>query len=305
MKNKINLKKSISVFLSVLIPLQFELAALPQSVFASSTIQNFTVFSENKLTVNTENASFDGSVYTGEKIDYLGSNVCYITKALNAKKSNGNIKALINDEGSSKMPDYSGQLDQVTYKRTITSDAVIDGECTDISGNIYSEGKLWIDRASFSSEGYITASRDIQYDASENAADCNIFMTSENGNITIQGSDLSLKGTFYAPKGTIEINAKNLNIQGVIIARNIEFNGTSLTVTSLNDDDMDLVQFKPDITISDAGTGSGIYKENRKIVLDISESKLLSVSLSTILPALILIILESELTELIIDLPFD
>ena len=136
-----------------------------------------------------------------------------------------------------------------------------------LENSISVDGALTLDRTTFKNNGYIMAENNIQYDAKNSSDDYSLFLYSKNGNITVQGTNLTLNGVIYAPNGKVEINAKSVVINGLIIADNLQFNGTNITVNPLKD--KTLLNYKPDIEIK----STGIHKENRKLTLDISESK--------------------------------
>ncbi len=276
--NKIKLlKRGISLILSLVLPLQIEIAAVPQSVFAMSVVNSYAVYSQKDVLINAQNAAINGNVYNGEIFNNLGDNICYVNSSLNSGKIKGKVKSLTTDDGRTEMPDYVEELKNIEYQTVYSENkAVLYQPEYNISGSIYAENDLWIDRTVFSSKGYINAAGNIQYDAVTNNDDCSVFLYSQKGNVTVQGSHLSLKGVIYAPNGTVEINAKNLDFDGSIIAENIEINGTDINISSLDEYDIDLITFKHDIYITEDERAAGIYKENRKIVLDIPDNTAIS-----------------------------
>ncbi|MBP5433123.1 RHS repeat-associated core domain-containing protein [Ruminococcus sp.] len=268
--NKKFFRKSLSAVLSAIMTAEFGLFNMPENVFAIDDVHSYAVYSDSDIIVNTKTGVFNGNVYSGDKFSYLGNSVCYVNKTLNSDGVSDNVRALSKLDMKASKPDYTELLKtRVSYEDKRSGDTVLKGGQVSIDGSMSVAGKLRIDRTVFSGKGYITADGDIKYDAVQNPEGTEMFLASNNGDITIQGSDLTMNGAIYAPNGKVEINAKHFTFNGVIIAGQIELNGTDITVNEVSDDDNVLLQFGPEIVIKG---GSETYKENRKITLDISES---------------------------------
>ena len=54
------------------------------------------------------------------------------------------------------------------------------------------------------------------------------YVSSENGNITINVTDCNLNGILYAPNGSVTINANTINFTGIIIAKDITINSNTV-----------------------------------------------------------------------------
>ena len=271
MLNKKFFKKSLAVSIASLLTAEYFAFSLPENVFAENQINaDYILYSVDNTVINTENAVVNGNVYSGDSFSFLGSDNCYVNDMLNASKSSGNVNSNNKTEGKSELPDYTYKLSSgVSYGQNVEDGFVLNGGSFDISDSLSSDGSLVIDRTSFTGKGYIKAEKDIQYDAVQNAEDCELFLYSKNGNITIQGTNLTINGIIYAPEGKIEINAKHLTVNGAIIGKNVELNGTDLTLNPVSDTESPIVSFSPEIKIKDF---SKSYRQNRKITLDISES---------------------------------
>jgi len=152
------------------------------------------------------------------------------------------------------------------YGTEYNEETVLTEEKLNLENSISVNGDLTLDRTTFENKGYIMADKNIQYDAVNVEDDYSLFLYSRNGNITIEGTTLNLNGIIFAPKGKIEINAKNVVLNGMIIADSVELNGTNVTLNPLSDNK--LLDYKPDIEIMSEGQ----HKENRKLTLDISQS---------------------------------
>ena len=80
-----------------------------------------------------------------------------------------------------------------------------------------------------------------------------MFIASENGDITLNGSDITLNSVLYAPKGCVTINANTVNLNGRIIANKVCINGTVINIKA-GSHDLDVLDFlfKPEIAIISA-----------------------------------------------------
>ncbi|MBP5433034.1 polymorphic toxin-type HINT domain-containing protein [Ruminococcus sp.] len=270
MKNKKLFNKIIASALSVVMGIQYTTSVLPQSVYAAYIDEDYVLYSSDDTVINTENAVINGSVYTGDKFDYRGSSVCYVNELLNANEKSGSVTPVKSEYSRSDMPDYSYKLSKgVSYDVVYDGDETLLNASHDLSSSIFAKGALRISNTVFSGKGYIKADGDVIYDAVQNADGCEIFICSENGNVVIQGTDLTIDGIIYAPNGKVEINAKHLKINGAVIAKNTEINGTDVEIGKMADPYSPLLEKGPELRISGSGD---TYRENRKITLDISES---------------------------------
>ena len=269
MKNNIFKRITASV-LTAAITFQFGTSAFPERVQAADIDADYVLYSVDDTVINSASAVINGNVYTGDKFDYRGPSVCYLNEMLNAHDRSGNIKSLSTADARSARPDYSYKLSNgVTYDIVYDGNQTLSNGSHDLSSSIYTKGDLKISSTVFSGVGYIKADGDIMYDAVQNDADSEMFLGTENGDIVIQGTDLTLNGIIYAPNGKVEINAKHLKLNGAIIAKNTEINGTDIEIGKMTDAYSVLLEKGPEVHIK--GT-EGTHRENRLITLDISES---------------------------------
>ena len=262
--------RSLSVLLSAVMTAEYGIFNMPNDVFAIDTATNYTIYSDNDIIVNTEKGVFNGNIYSGDNFDYLGSDICYVNKMLNADRISEKVQALSRSDSRAAKPDFTKELSsKVNYRDKRSEDTSLKGGTYDLNGSIKVDGSLSINRTVFSGKGHITAKGDIKYSAVQNEEGTEMFIASTDGNITVMGSDLVMTGVIYAPEGKVEINAKNFTFNGTIIAGSIELNGTNLTVNELTEEENTLIRFIPEIDINGI---NDTYKENRKITLDIAGS---------------------------------
>lgn len=264
------LRKTIAVLLSVVLIYQTNI-----SVFAASTVNEQASASDyliyttgNKdLLINEKSATVNGSIYSESGVIFTGNDSC-IVNTVNAKQTISQNIICENNSQTVTIPDYTQLLEnEVMYSVEYNENSCIAEQKLDLENSINVSGDLILDRTTFENSGYIMADKNIQYDAKNSDDDYSLFLYSKSGNITVEGTTLNLNGVIYAPQGKVEINAKNVVINGLIIADSVELNGTNITFNPLSDNT--LLDYKPDIEIKSEGQ----HKEKRKLTLDISQNK--------------------------------
>ena len=269
------MKRKLKALLSSVLSISLisQIIAIPVSAAIGNeniSFENNYVIFANDIRINDFKADIESSVYAADSFEFTGTRDCTISDTLNSAEIKGNrISADKTINVDEIMPDYSMPLDEEVYYKTIyDSDTFISGTEYDLNSSMFVDGTLFLDQVILKNKGYIKASDSIKFNALNNVNnDWSVFMYSENGNITVQGSALVINGILYAPNGKVELNAKKLTINGMIIADKVEFNGSELYINQINKNDYP--SFKPDIDIKI----SGEQKENRKISLDISGSE--------------------------------
>ena len=268
MSNKKMLNKILSSALTVVFTAQYA-AAFPYQANAAYDGTEYVIYSSDDTVINTKSAVIDGNVYTGNTFSYSGDSVCNVNELLNAHKLSGEIKAQSNADLKSEIPDISEIIkSDITFENVNDGDYTINGGKLDISQGMLTKGRLKIKNAVFSGTGCVKAEGSISYDAVQNADDCKLLLCSEKGDITIQGTDLTINGVIYAPNGKVEINAKHLTLNGAIIAKSTELNGTDVRINKV-DDFFGLFEKEHSLDIKGIDEK---HRENRKITLDITDA---------------------------------
>ena len=125
----------------------------------------------------------------------------------------------------------------------IENDATIcNGYTSYSSTGIYNDTLVYGDAGIFASDFHgdcvFMATGNIQFgvESLSSSDGGRVFLGSQNGNITINASNTRLDGIIYAPNGTVMITGENVHINGRIIAKQIYFYGSNLTVNATPDD---------------------------------------------------------------------
>ena len=170
------------------------------------------------------------------------------------------------------MPDITKEVSSYVKENGKVYDKSTDFQSNNIVVDrpILIEGNADFHSTHFLGSGIIYATDSIIYNVGDLATPENsrVFAAAENGNITLNGSDITLNAVLYAPNGCVTINANRVNLNGRIIAKQVCINGTIININAgLYDLDMLDFLFKQEIAIASAGN----QKENRKITLDIED----------------------------------
>lgn len=270
---KLYRKKYFTQFISVMLVIIFLLQSTCPTVSKAQENQqdetsNYALFAtESGISFNTQNTIINCNVYSKGDIENKSSNSINITGTANVMGDiSDSIICASREENYKENKDYVCSLNQLEYSLNCEQDTSFGSEKLDISKNLKVTGGLELNHTTLSGIGYIDATDSIDYFPLSQNTENKIFMCSENGDIYVNGADVKYTGVIYAPNGSVKVNAKHFTLNGVIIAKSIEFNGTDVNINHL--DVSDLLAFRPNVDIS----VSGELKENRKVCIDISDN---------------------------------
>ncbi len=205
--------------------------------------------------VNT--SEINGSVHTNGDFIFHG-NKLHITDVLEAagkitlrtsdKKGSRTIGEMSEGVSPIEMPALSSVMhDRIYNDENDDWDIRLEDTCLgnneiSIGSNLYVDGRLTLNATRFITDKVILAKEDINYNVGSmrTKEDASVFISSEEGDININGSDVNLNAVLYAPEGTVRINVNRLNLNGRIIARELVVNGTEIRINS-GDHDYDFL----------------------------------------------------------------
>ena len=216
--------------LSSLSPLSY---ALPEISYPDG--MNCVLVSDDDAIFNVEKAVVKGNIYAHDNIDFYGSNSMKVNGFAHSKGSVDSSIEADNSEDISgyKVPDFSAAIEKnAEYGKIFDSDSEISGTELDVTEGICVNGKLKLDEVTLVGGGYITATDTIKCNLiqSKDTTDNYAVIYSKDGDIIINGSNLTINGIIYAPNGKVIFNVKNLTVNGGVYAENVEFNGTTLNL---------------------------------------------------------------------------
>ncbi|MEE1126397.1 MAG: Ig-like domain-containing protein [Acutalibacteraceae bacterium] len=203
--------------------------------------------SEEDIILNEDKVNIDGNVFSRKDVEYTGLDENFKVTGNVLKGDKGDVCEAIN-----YIDLINGSAD---YDFTLTEYTSYTGSLNLNESSIYAEKSIDFDEAVFNGSGNITAKGDISMNiVSDKAEEQTAIIMSENGDITLNSSQLTFNGLIYAPNGKVEINSKNIDFSGAVYAKQIEINGTSLTM-KYND-------FLPNKLVCDAGEDVITYIED-------------------------------------------
>ncbi|MBR3771569.1 MAG: hypothetical protein IKL07_04815, partial [Clostridium sp.] len=213
-----------------------------------------------------------GFVYYGSKLHVDGKIESVLSTVTETSGDGLYIKEIAEQAESITMPMLTEPLRKYIGENgtTYPSSMNYEGNEVVLEAPIAIDGMASFRSTRFLGKGIVMAKDSISYSVGEIAtpADSRILMCSEDGDITLNGSDITLNAVLYAPHGCVYVNASTFTLNGRIIADRICINGSMISINAGNDDyDMMKFIFEPQVRLQ----ATGIMKENRKVTLDIKE----------------------------------
>ncbi len=218
---------------------------------------NYALFTsgENELSLCTGSTDIIGSVHTNQDFYYQGGTI-RIDGTLEAGRSitlRTSDSTMAQDIGTKRenceildMPDITQEVSEYIREKGTVYEEDIDfgSDPIVIEQPLYGAGKMAFHATSFQGQGIVYATDSVTVDAGNltTPSDSKIFLASEKGDITLNGSDISFNGILYAPNGCVYINANALSLNGRIIAKQVIFQGTELCIKKGNND-LDMISF--------------------------------------------------------------
>ena len=138
------------------------------------------------------------------------------------------------------MPDFSAEVktEATAAGNASTGNKTFYGTNFNVDSSFYVDGNVQVAASTFAGQGTICATKDINMSGSmlEANAGTAVCLYSTGGNISLSTSGLTINGTLYAPNGKIGIYARNINIYGRVIAKDIIITGSNVNIISGSND---------------------------------------------------------------------
>jgi len=218
-------------------------SALDYTIFSGSNLDDFSF--------SCWRSNISGDVYTGGNFNYSGSEL-YLQGDVDAGKeitTNGWITEI---EGRNSyvpvvpMPDLDAIIHEngkpyevFTGSKTYYQHDII------VNDSIKAEENIDFYGSNFKGTCYVIAGGDINYNINtlNQGVEGDILLYSQNGNIKLNGNDITINGIIYAPNGNVEININTFTLNGRIIADSVTFSGSQFNVHG-RPGDLDFVKKK-------------------------------------------------------------
>ena len=210
----------------------------------------FTGSNEANTILYTNNTTVNGDVHSNSSFYYQGNvlkidGVCETVGNINAYLSSGSGSYINEKEENTDSIEMLDITDKIKEQISEISDEDIyfGQNAIEVTDNIGTSQNIQFNGTTFNGKGIVYAGKDISYNVNSLNKDTEnkVLLCSDNGNITINGSEISLNGIIYAPNGTVTINANSFMINGRIICDKFVFNGTALYINA-QDDDLDFIK---------------------------------------------------------------
>ena len=214
-------------------------------LFSSSLTVNGSIHGNEEVMMNGSSMNVTGNVEAVGKFSTAGSQITVTGTAqgssATAHGSNINITTLLPVAATNiDMPDLSATaLAEAQASGTYyTGDKLYNGSSINVDNAVYVDGRLTVSGSSFKGVGMLVATKNIQLNGSclEASSSASVCIYSTNGNIQINGSNIRIDGVLYAPNGSIQVNGSNIVINGRVIGKEVQLNGSSITVNATSGD---------------------------------------------------------------------
>lgn len=204
--------------------------AVPQIVYPEG--KDCVLVSDDNALFNVEKADVNGNIYAHDNIHFYGSDRMTVTGSAGAYGHiSDNIAVSGQEAAACTVPDFTDAIDKkARYAARFDSSITLSETTLDISEDVYVQGTLTLDEVTLTGGGYVTAEGTIRCDSIRNEDSGYCVLYSQNGDIIINASSLTINGILYAPRGRVIFNVKHLTVNGGVYAEDIAFNGTELSL---------------------------------------------------------------------------
>ena len=252
--------------LSMILVAVMVLELIPETAYAAGPVNEPKEIQEEKnvfqyygliaakrnLQVTCSEGYFESSLYTGQDFICSGSTV-NIEGTIEAA---GSIQQWCGNFSSAGETEQAGQIVLPDLRSGIEAksdiweeqDSYLNVNGEEVhNGFKKSSSGIQISGTHFVGDCFFLAEDSIQYSVdSLNKDGGRVVLYSENGDISISGSDIVINGILAAPNGTVRINADNITLNGRIYAAGIEMSAMSINVYT-SDEDLDLIQNEAEV----------------------------------------------------------
>ncbi|MEA4870176.1 hypothetical protein SDC9_92870 [bioreactor metagenome] len=229
--------------------------AFGYAIFSGSTL--------DLMQMSSQNLTIDGSVHSNADILLTGtvkitgnaesvkSFSAYVTSIIVGGTCQGssisvsggsiNVPTRISSPAVTiAMPDFSTELkeDASAGGSYFTTSKTYSAGIISLDSPIYVDGgSLTLNGNSFTGQGCMVATGNIQVNGNltRSGSSSSICLYSKTGDIQINTSVSRIDGSLYAPNGIIQING-NVTINGRIIAKKVQINGSTVNIISSSGD---------------------------------------------------------------------
>ena len=205
----------------------------PYAIFAGSTSEDFS-FQGWKSNIT-------GDIYSGRNFLYQGSELTLegYARTVGAIQPSGwktDMTGYQEHATPIEIPDWSASiLAKENDMPAIDPSSFGSQKSVVANGYYYTDGDLTISSTDFTGDAVIVAKGNITYNVdslnSNEEFEGRVHLYSEEGNITLNGTEIEIIGILYAPQGRVSINAYNTTINGRIVADKFSYIGSILNVT--------------------------------------------------------------------------
>ncbi|MGL5066824.1 MAG: VWA domain-containing protein [Sarcina sp.] len=207
------------------------------------------------MEVNGANILLNGDIYSkgnfkSNAVEVKGTGSINSTQKIFA--SVGSEINILEESSTVNMENIFEHIDQATLESRvlIEEDNILNGSIITVDKNYFSKKNTILNSAIVEMKGSLLSRGNISINTSigrgeqeqieEFRGQGRNFIASENGDVNIGGASFRYEGIIYAPNGTVNISASDINITGRIIAKKIAITGTNITLKE-GEGDLDFI----------------------------------------------------------------
>ena len=202
---------------------------------------NYTLFtgSKGQQSLYVNEAMMKGSVHANGDFFFQGTRLGLegtlesagsITLRTADGKDTQTVCSRVEDAEEIDMPDLIPELDKALEDtaRCYEGNQVFNSDAVTLNEPVKVNGSAMFQSTSFEGHGVICAGEDVTFQCGSVVTDkdAGMFVVSRQGDITVNGSTVTMNSVLYAPNGTVNINTGEFHLKGRIIARSVNINGT-------------------------------------------------------------------------------
>ncbi|QEH67729.1 RHS repeat-associated core domain-containing protein [Cellulosilyticum sp. WCF-2] len=210
-------------------------ASLPEEIELKYAL--FAAHPSNGLTLSGWKCNVIGDIYTGNDFKSQVSEL-YVTGSIDTTGSaiiagwKKEVDAVNEKVESLEMPDLEDAILEAAGECRVYDEGIsYIKDQNIIEQAIKVNGDVDISGTTFKGNCTIIAKGNINYNVMSFSGEGSVCLYSEEGNITINGSQIQVNGLLYAPNGKVTINTYDTTLRGAIYADDILLNGSVLNVT--------------------------------------------------------------------------
>lgn len=191
---------------------------------------NGNISANGMFTLNASNANINGQLSASTFVNNITGNLNMNKPQNNLIFTSDYVQALFSDDRMNSMYFNDDSVNIISSDYNINDTNILLSSDTIVDGDASLTGNVTIN-SNFKATGDILINGDV-------SNTINGVIYSQNGDVTLNSSNVNYNGFIYAPNGTVTIEGNNITITGTIIAKELVIDGNTVNfnVAAINQD---------------------------------------------------------------------